>query len=428
MTVTLIPQQTPQYEFTYKTSTVDVTAVIAGTKYNIQKGTVELNAHGASDSADVTLPLAVSPDFTVMFKDTAWIPLQLYARVSQAQPPSSSTSDIPISPRQQLFSGSIDVNSMAFHDDAISFKCRSLASLLVDNRITAIPRNMTTVQFVESTAKQYGLTPHINLPKGQYKLTVAELYAHDFAVGVQNDRIWDVYMKMAQVDDADVWVSGNDLYYASPSLIPRTTVDLKYGRDIETLTAEHSAASKAIRVEVRIYNQRTRVSQIQRIELSNDLTVRTTSSSRYVTSTPEFGTKNTSTTSISSSGTVSTTQNTVTGGPQQTFAGRGPDNANGALIYKYYRPGWSLDAANAFAQTTLRRLQMQAYTVSIRIPITQSRFEALSLITSLIRLHGVPMQMVNDTYYPRKITWNIDPDNPSIDLECVNIQLPSGQV
>lgn len=427
MTVALIPQRTPQYEFSHQGSTVYVVAVIAGTKYAVAKCSVELNAHGASDSADVTIPLSTSPDFTAMFKNTAWVPLQIYVGVYNAQPPASHPAKLSIAGKQQIFGGSIDVNTMSFHDDTITFKCRSLAALLIDNRLTGIPKNMTTFEFATAVAKQYGLTPYVSPLPGQVPTTIAELYAHDFAVGIINDRIWDVLMKAAAVDDMDVWVTGSNFYYMAPSMIPRNTIDLKYGRDIETLTAEHSASSKAIRVEVRIYNQRTRSSSIQRVELSNDGTVSTTSSSRFVTSTPDWGTKNTSTTSISSTGSVSTTQSVVSGGPQQTFAGRGPDNQNGALIYKFYRPNWTLERANKFAQTTLNRLHMQEYTVNIRIPITESKFTQIA-ITSEVRLHGVPMALVNDTFWPRKITYNFDPDSPSIDLECVNISLPVGQI
>ena len=420
------PQRTPSYESSSQGSIVYAFAVISGTQYAVMKCSVELYAHGASNTAELVLPLQASPDFTTMFQGIAWVAVQVYVSITPAS--AASTKSNAVTGSIQLFSGSIDLNSMAFHDDTITIKCRSLASLLIDNRITGLPRNMKTTDLVTALATQYNLTASISLLDGQYVPTVAELYAHDFAVGIQNDRIWDVLMKAAEFDGTDVWVVGSTLFYAVPSKIARAIVDIKYGRDIETLTAEHSTASKAIRVEVRIYNHRTRSAAIQRWEVGNDGTTDVTTSARLVTSDPVWGTKNTTTYSISSTGVQSTVQSTIGGGTQNTQEARGPDNPNGALIYKFYKPGWSLEAANQFAQATLLRLQMQEYTVTMRVPITASKAMGLSSITSQIRLHGVPMNVVNDTYWPRRITWNIDMDNPCIDIEAVNIALPAGQV
>jgi hypothetical protein len=423
-------QQPTQYEQAHETSSVRAVAAIQGAHFKIVRSTVELNAHGAADSADVTLPLSSSPDFTRMFKNIAWVPIQVYLGIYQQPPPAHA--DLSIAGKTQLFSGSIDVNSMSFADDTITFKCRSLASLLIDNRITHIPRNMNTAtgpkNFVTQIAEQYGLTANIVLPSKQYQLTVAEVFAHDFAVGIQNSRIFDLLIKMAEIDGADVWVTGRTLNYANPGLIKRNTIDIKYGRDIETLTVEHSASSKNIRVEVRTYNPHTRVSTVQRRESgdpANGVTV--TSSSRVVVSNPQFGSGTQSTTSYSSTGAITNTTSSSSGGVRQTVATRGPDNVNGPLIYKIYKPGLSPEAADALSESTRQRLAMQLYTANIRIPLSRSRYQQLS-ITSLIRLHGIPMQVPNDTVFPRKITFSIDPDSPGIDIETSSIALPEGQV
>lgn len=421
------PQQPLAFEQPHETSSLQVVAVINKVNFLVPKCTIDQNAHGSTDSAEITLPIKGAPDFTAWLyvnpSMIAPIPVQIYVGLFQGtQAGGVSTSGL-----TQMFSGQLDLYGIKLKADSVTFKCRSLGAPLVDNRITAIPRNMKTTDFVKKMAAQYGLSTNIQLPSGQYPLTVAEVYAHSFAVGLQNQRIWDLLLTMANFDDVDVWVSGSTLNYCAPGQVSRTTLDLKYGRDLIDLGIDHAPLfSKQIRVEVRTYNKHTKQASIQRVETSPGGGVKITTSSKTVTATPQFGTANTSSTSISSTGAQTTTSTTSTGGSASSTTGQGSEsNIERYIIYK---PGISPQAANQLANATWRRISMQEFSVNITLPLTRSKLPMLN-ITNLIRLHGTPFVKANSTYWPRKYTYDIDIESGAIlTIEAVNHELPQGAV
>lgn len=427
------PQQPVTFQNTHEASEIRALVVLNNVNFLVPHMEIEQNAHGSTDSTEITIPVKGAPDFTAWLYSNPNasstpppIPIQVYIGAFQgAQSATTSTSGL-----TQIFSGQIDMYDIDLTDPdqaTVIFKCRSLGAPLVDNRLTHIPGNMTTTAFVKQIAAQYGLTPNVQLPAGAYPFTVAEVYQHSFAVGLQNQRIWDLLMTMANFDDVDVWVSGSTLNYCAPGQVSRQNLYLTYGRDLSSLKLTHSPRfSKEIRVEVRTYNQKTRQASIQRVQTNSTGGVVVTSSSKTVTATPVFGTQNSQSTSISSTGAQTTTQTTASGGAASSTTGQG--NESGPERYIIYKPGISPQAANQLAQATWRRISMQEYSAVMEIPIRRSQLSTLG-ITMLVRLSGTPFQRFNTTYWPRKLTWTVDIDEGAhLSIEAVNHELPSGAV
>ena len=428
------PQAPEEYQYSHEMSSFRVVVEIQNRRYFVTSVSVVNNAHGASDSAEITMPLSKMPDFTQMLarsdSNTTIVPVQVYVGIFQSQPP---VQNFDISGLTLLFSGQVDMYSMTYHDDEITFNCRSLASVLIDNRLTGIQQNLKTTDFVKAIAKQYNLTANILLPVNQYKMSVAEVYAQSFAIGIQNWRIWDMLLKMAEFDGADVWVVGSTLNYVAPQLIKRNIIDLKYGRDIETITVQHSPLySKNIRVEVRSYTKKNTIATTTHVDSLDDGDSATTRSTSMVSSNPIFGTKDSlayRTDPITGAVTLAPTQLTHTGGSFAAAAGTGPLGENGPLRYTIYAPGLAPAAVDLLAQATWARLSRHEYSATIGMPLTRALYKTL-LITSKIRLHGLPTRLANnDNYWPRRITVNIDVNaGASVSIEAISIKLPAGEV
>lgn len=422
-----VPLLPVDYEQMHETSVVRAVAIIQGKRYQVSSWSIERNAHGATDAADVTLPLKGNPDFTVaLFRDahnTSQVPISIYLGVLQSQPTTQATD---ITGLTRIFVGQVDQYTTDYAGNIVTFHCRSLAAPLVDNRITQLARNMTTKQFVAAVAKQYGLTVNYQLAPGQQPITIADLYGDEFATGVQNQRIWDLLIAASQFDDVDVWVDGSVLNYAAPSVIKRTHVYVKWGKNLVDLSAVHSPLfSKAIRIEVRIYNPKTRQSTISRVETLAGGGVKITTSSKRVTSTPDFGTPNLTTTSVGPNGTTSTSS-VVSGGTFKTTGQQGP-NESTIERYTIYIRGGTPTSANQRAQAEWRRISMMEYAVTMHLPMSRAYFPVV--IDSVLELSGTPNQHINARYWPRRITYTggVDQD-PMIEVEALSHVLPQGQV
>jgi len=422
-----VPLRPTNYEQFHETSVVRAVAVIQGKSYALESWSIDRYAHGATDSADVTVPLAGNPDFTVaLFRDasnTSPVPISVYLGVFQAQPLTQATD---IAGLTKIFVGQVDQYTTDYAGNTVTFHCRSLAAPLVDNRITQLARNMTTEQFVAAVAKQYGLTYHFQLGKGQKPITLADVFGDEFATGIQNPRIWDLLLTASQFDDVDVWVDGTVLNYAAPSVITRPHVLVKWGRALETLTSVHSPLfSKAIRVEVRMFNVPTSVSTIARVETNAGGGVKITNSSKTVTSQPEFGTANVVTTTVSPNGTTVTSRQ-KTGGKFSTSGQQGPGESD-VERYIIYINGGKPEVANQRAQAEWRRISMMEYSVSMALPMSRAYFPIP--ITAALFLSGVPNQKVNDLYWPRHISYHGGVDQaPMIEVEALNHVLPQGAI
>ena len=451
MSAQFIPPDAPiddiQFVPTFDSQQPSGVAVINGARFRIHEVEIEENAHGATNSGHVTLSIADNPDFTVLlFRGDAsssgtnivsgagdYTPV--YVQIYQGYP--SNPTPLDISQLTQTFTGVVDQYSVTIDTESglVTFAMRSLASVLVDNKITMLNASMTTVQFVQSVCSLYGLQCDTSNVIGT-PLTLQEVLGDSliggssFQSAVYGMHIWDLILKCAEFDDVDVWEDSRTgkLWYAAPSLIQRTTVQYQLGKNIEKFSGVHSPQfSKNIRVEVRTFQQRTKVSTTVRVESDGQGGATVTASSRTVTSSPVFGTPNIVSTNISSNGTTTTTSGSTTGG---SFSGVGQTGAteSNKERYIFYVKNISQAAANKLALAKLRQISMHEYSTTITTAVTQDTLQAVT-ITALIDLSGVPYTFFNDQYWPRKITTTMSPEvGWKRTIEQVNHTPPMGSV
>jgi hypothetical protein len=470
------------YTPTFETNQVACVVVIEGVPYLPVHATIEHNAHGATDSAEFTLPVSSNPDFSVMFArsdgtggtpNNALVPV--YVSIYAGFPANRVPESLDFSQLSQRFFGIVDLYSAQIGANEVTFKCRSMAAPLVDFPVTSLAMNVTTTQLVTALAQSVGLTPNILLNPNNPPLYVQEVFANEFVGGqnfastVVNERAWDLLLKCALFDDVDVWVSQiggiSFLNYCAPGLIPRTTVGLTYGTDIEEITVEHSIQyAKNIHVEVHSYNKRIKQSTSFSVDSNDPGGITSTPTTKTVTSSPIFGTSGQVSTSVSPTGVSTTTQTSFSGG--STTASTSPGRESAKERYVVYPRNLSPIACQQLAQSMWRQISMQEYRMTLTIPMTTLFLFAFdtSGISILLNVMGLPYRNANsvfsgtapitntatlsyagspvvtsntvtttrtDTrYWPRRITETIDPSGAGWKLvvESVNHSLPQGQI
>ena len=205
-----------------------------------------------------------------------------------------SSGSIDVTQLSRRFSGIIDDYEVDELADTWQFQCRSLGAILTDQKVTTQSQNQTTVDFVKTMAAQFQLQAVIGLKSGQVPETLQGVYGRDFLVGLKNMRIWDIFMDAAEVDDVDVWVHDDVVYYVSADQVVKLGLghvkSLRYGQDLKTFTGKHAPTfNKNISVEVRTYNPKIRHSVSVRIDTDGDGNPVVSASSRTITTTPIFG-------------------------------------------------------------------------------------------------------------------------------------------
>lgn len=424
---------------------------------------IEFNAHGATDTAEFSLPISTNPDFSVMFQRNSSnqnVPVYttIYAGFpTNPTPFSKSTTGLSV-----RFTGIVDSYSADFLRDTVTFKCRNMAAPLVDFPVTQLFMQQTSQDLVKTFAAQIGVQHVFNI--GTPPVTLQEVFASEFVGGINfaatvtKVRAWDLLLKCALFDDADVWMGINHvtgavtLNYQSPGLVSRKNVDIYYGRDVTDLTVEHSIQyAKNIRVEVHSYQKRIKQSHSVRFDTDLGGGVDDTSSSKTTVSSPIFGTSGLVTTTISDTGETTVSNSTVSGG--HTGASTAPGRESALERYVFYLPNQSFEQCKAFAQATLRQLSMMEYREELSFPMTRKMLKDFD-ITMLLNINGAPYKNANsnfrsftvkvtfngipqpakttksDTrYWPRRITETLEPQSGwKLRVEAVNHSLPQGQV
>ena len=467
----------------FEHAAVRAVAVIEDTFYQVVHAEIEHNAHGATDSAQVVLPISSNPDFSVMFQrsdgtngtpNNADVPVRI--SIYAGYPTSPAPQSLDVSQLSLRFSGIVDIYSAHFSSDEVTFKCRNLAAPLVDFPATYLAMNQTSAQLVTELATSVGLTPNILLVNPP--VTVQQVFASEFVGGanfastVANVKAWDLLLKCALFDDVDVWVSLKDgvpyLNYAAPSLIPRTTVNLVYGRDLIDLTVEHSIQyAKNIRVEVHTYQHRIKQATTHHVATALGGGIDETPSSKTIVSSPVFGTAEQTSTTTTGEGNVSTTLTNVSGGASNAITGPGKESAQER--YVRYIPNLSPAMCQQVARAIWRQISMHEYRQNITFPMTPGLLKVFD-ISMLLNVTGSPYSNANsvftgtepitntatvsssnaatvssnstsvnvarpdtrtDTrYWPRRITETIDPNSSGWTLaaETVSHALPGGAV
>lgn len=365
------------------------------TQYSIIK-----NAHGAADEATVVLSTQNNPDWSIELYKNADDTTPTIAEIYAGFPGDTSLGQTNLAPLSRRFYGILDSYAPTGKDGKMTFHLRNFAALLLDEKITTLAQNQTSVQFATQCAAEAGLklvTLVIGTPA-----TLAQVFTKDFVVGIKNLSKFEVLKRAAQVDDVDVWVEDDTLYYAAASLIMRQQIEIHYGRDLLDFAGNHAAMfSKNIKVEVRTYSPRTRVSHVTRVTTNPDGTVTKKSYTKTLTSTPVFGTLGGSTTTQGPGTTTTTGSSGSGGGFSSGYTGPGKDF--GPEPYVFYIPNLTPQQANDRALKLWRQISMFEYQATFTLAATPTILPLIG-ITALLRHSGNPLAKFNSDYWPRRIT------------------------
>lgn len=449
----LVPSQ---FEPFYEANAPRAVVALDGKLYIPSRYTVSTNAHGATNTATVTLPIEGNPDFTVeLFRgpsgaapnftqltpsaiqslladssqyDTSPVYVEIYAGF----PGNDAVSASLVQRRFRRFLGVVDTYSPVFHDGVVTFACRSLAQPLVDDKLQGYRQNQLTTDFVKEQAAAAGLTPFVNINGAATSLLEVLGYENlggpNLNAAIYGLHPWDLILKCAQFDDADAWVVDDELHYEAPSLVKRNTIALKYGRDWRDLDGAHSPLfAKNIQVEVRTYQKRTKLSITTRVSSAPGGGSIVEQKVKNVTSSIVPGTDQTLSTYTDPNGAVISSLNSSTGG-KFTGAGGTGSKETGKERYVYYVKNVSPATANKLANALWRQLSMHEYSIHGVVPMTNATLTNLS-ITSLIQLDGTPYQFFNSKYWPRQIDEEFDVQlGWTLAISAVNHQPPAGAV
>lgn len=451
------PQAPVQFQQFHESGTARAVAIVGGIVVVPVRFSVSHNAHGATDTGSIDLPISNGPDWPTQLQRSdelgnADLPVYCDIYAGFVKPPyGASVADL--SQLTRRFTGIVDLFSGDFRNDSVSFQLRSLAAPLTSDKITVPFQNQTTVAFIQSMADKYGLQSNIQLAGTPY--TVQQVLADEFIAGTHNMVIWDLMLQCAMWDDVDVWVDRNGvLNYRAPYLIDRTPVDLMWGRDLANCLPTFSPQfSKNVQVQVRSYQKVTKQSHSYSTTTGLDGTgVVVEGASRTVTSSPVFGSNSTVSTSISDTGKETTTVTSKTGGAINSGFSK-PITESGKEQYIFYIKNIGPQQAADLSKKFWRQISQHEAHVKIELPVTSGLLSAMD-VTALVRLHGTPWARVNTSqatynaqlahadnastaissgqggYWPREIDEHFDPKGGGWHWESdmLNHVLPQGAV
>ncbi len=419
----------PVYEQTFPRAIVKIN----GQAFILKSYRLSLNAHGDADSVSVVVPIATNPDWSQLFSAAALTAngqsSPIYAEIWAGFPPDGSTSNSTAQLFRRFY-GIVDTGSFKHESDNTTFTCRSLAAPLITTKLTTPFTGQsatTTVAFIQQQASRFGLQTNIQLNAKTQPVTMQQVLGAEFVTGVRNWTIWQLMLQCAQMDDVDLWIDENSvLNYQSPALIKRTTYSYVWGKNLLELTPSHATQfSKNIRVEVRSWNKRTRVATVTRVSTSDNGSVATKRTyTRTVTSSPVFGSTEAITQSISSSGAVTTSVSTASGGPASSgFTTPGADS--GLERYIFYVQNKTPQQCDDLAQKIWRQISQHEWTLNAKTVVTSA--DIGMGITALVAISGSPFAIANQKYWPRQISEVFDPvEGFTRDFIAVNHENPLG--
>lgn len=389
------------------------------------------NAHGATDTATVEIPIEGNPDWTIVIqRDDSLgnadepVTIEIYADAN-------NTGQF-----VRRFVGVVGSYDVEEDDGITSFSCLSLAAPLTSTKITTpfgsptgSGDGVTTVSFIEQQAARFGLTPKITLGPNQQPGTMRSVLASQFVTGVRNWVIWDLMLQCAKYDDVDVWVDREGvLHYEAADQIERALLQYSWGQNIKRLRCTHSPQfSKNVQVEVRSYVKKTRTSAITRVTSLKGGGISIKSSSRTVTRNPSFGTATVTETSISSNGSSSTTVSSSSGGASNSGL-TSFQKESGKEKYVFYVANKTPQQCNDLAQKDWRQISMHEYSISMTVPVTLAALPIMDVSANL-QLYGTRMALFSTKYWPRQITEACDPTSGWMwDIDALSHELAQGAV
>ena len=404
------------------------------------------NAHGATDTARITLPIDGSANYAGIAANSLypdWTEsIKRSDKLSNANAPvvceiwSGAPPDPSVFGPQTLtglilrFRGIVDQYSSVLEENETTFDCRSLAFPLTSTKITVpFPKEdtTTTVAFIQQQAARFGLTlapPNL----GQAPALMIDVFGGEFITGVRGWYIWDIFIQCAQHDDVDIWVDRTGaIHYEAASLVKRKSIAYRWGENIKGLASTHSPQfSKNVQVQVHSWTVRTRTASATRVQTNAAGGYDVSSYTRQVTSTPISGTTDSVVTSISSNGTVTTTDGSSSGG--SVSDGTGTESETGREKYTFFVKNKTLPQCEAMAQQIWRQISMHEYAIKLRVPVTTANLPLMD-VTAQPVIYGHPMALFNGKYWPREIVESLDPKTGWYwEIDAVNHALPQSAV
>jgi len=453
----------------YEHHQLSLVVAVNGTRYKATEVRYSENAHGATDTATIIIPLSSATDLTLdLFRGDITVaggkgPASIvppstpgssvaatdnspvFAEIYAGFPQTPTVGSTNIAQLKRLFVGEVDKYSGKFDANTVTFTCRSLGAPLVDDRLVGVSGNQTMAQFLAQQAAKYGLpAPIVKLGAGAIPATINEILGYEqigganFAAALNGVHPSDLAIRGAQVDDTDVWLDITDgtIHYESPSsfVASRSIIELKYGRHWMALGVDHSPQfSKTVQVQLHSHQPRLKQSTTVRVENDEFGNVIVTPRSVYTTSDVFLGTNQTiaNSTVTAPDGTQksSTTfgSTTTSGGNYTAAAGQGA-RESAKQKYPLFVGNVSPARAQAMAKAYWRQISQHEFAIEGEVPVTSNLLANLS-ITSLIRLTGTPWSLVNDTYYPRSLEHAISVNEGwRVKISALNHRLASGAV
>jgi hypothetical protein len=400
---------------------------IKGSPVHFSRINLTVNAHGATDEGTITASLLADTDWSILLNknipdqvapDGSLLPGVVLPSQSSYIDPKLDTpivvtidagfsSDASSAPQgkqlKRLFKGLVDANSVSFREGTVEFEIRSLASVLIQDKIQTSVENMTTVAFINESAKRWGLTTDIRLRDKQQPETLQSVYTQRELVGIHNIRRWDLAKYCAQVDDVQIWESNGVIHYVEPKSIERHTLKCTWGLDIIDMTGKHSiTGNKEIDVQVHSYTRRDRYTKWTRVSGSSSGLPTTTYGSSHSTSQADFGDSGSTSTSTDSKGATRTTVSTGTGGSVNSGATGTGETESSKEHYVYDLPNLSLEKCNARAIAIWRQISMHEYQATFDLAVTSKNYAFID-ITTFFAISGTPYHFYNTKYWPRSI-------------------------
>lgn len=396
-------------------------------QYSLVSYSLQLNSHGASDSASIIVPMSSMPDLSGMFKDRSTpIEIGLYAGFP-TNPQTYFYTDL-----SERFYGIVDSFLTTPKENRLEIKCRSFAAALLAGKHTSNFQNQTTTDVVNQIAGTQNLKPNIVLRPGQTGTPMNTVFGREFIVGVRNMRQWDILKACAQIDQVDLWVQGNVLNYCAPEVIQRGKMALHYGENVKDITISHSPFfSSNIEVEVRSWKPRVKTSYTTHIDKNGQIT----HSVRQVTSNPTFGTNASSSTSFISS---TSSDGTVSNGTSSSVSTSSGGAANSGFTriasdstkekYIFYIPNLDHDQCDQRAMAIWKEISQFEFVADFEYAIDEGNLTYTDIKT-LFDLQYYPWPTYNCMYRPRRLTETFDRSSGwYARIEAVNHDLPDGEV
>jgi hypothetical protein len=421
-----IPPAIPmQHAPFHEADAVACAAVINDEVYAISRFDVLTNCHGATDTANFTMPISTNNDFTVLFSpaNTSIVTDKPVFVKIYAGYPNAGTSNYAKPSLNGLltrFYGILDQYTANFNDDTVTFECRSLAAPLTTQKVQApfSGPSVTTIQWIQQIATINGL--NTNIFSGINPLTMQQVLGNELQAGVHVYPIWDLMLQCAVQDDVDIWVDATGtLWYYPSDKIPRFPVNIHWGGEITELSVTHGIQfMKNVEVRVHSYIPHTKFAHSARTFTLDGQTITTQGATREVTSSPVFGTTESVSTSTNAAGVTTTTQSNSSGGATLGSLGT-PANYSGKQLYERWIKNATQQQCEKIAQQYYRQIILHEYQVSMRVPVTRANFSTQTKsgivskmgIQALINLTGAPYAAINKPLWPRQIKETFEPSD-----------------